>query len=279
MKKILKQLFFLSLLAAVFTSCKKDENKVFYEGGTNPVLTSSVTTATLPLSFANKDGIAVEFTWTNPDYKMNTGISSQDVNYQLEIDTTGSNFTSSKKQTVAISKELSKSFKVSEFNGYLLNQLQLVPAVSHNIEIRLKSSLINESAILYSNVVKYAVVPYAIPPVVTPPVDGTLWLTGDATTSGYSNPLPAPYDVTQKFTRVSSTLYELTVDFKGGGAYKLIQKQGDWSTQFHMLTGGAWDGGDFEQKDSDPGFPGATAAGRYKISVDFQRGKYSVTKL
>jgi hypothetical protein len=115
--------------------------------------------------------------------------------------------------------------------------------------------------------------------VVTPPTNGTLWLTGDATTSGYSNPLPSPYDVSQKFTKISSTLYELTVDFKGGGAYKLIQQQGDWSKQFHMITGGAWDGGDFEQKDSDPGFPGPAAAGKYKVTVDFQRGKYAAVKL
>lgn len=279
MKKILKQLFFLSLLVALIASCKKDENKVYYEGGTNPVLTSSVTTSILPLAFGNKDKEALVLSWTNPDYKMNTGISSQDVSYQVEIDTTGSNFTSNKKQTVAISKELSKSFLVSEFNGYLLNQLQLVPGISHNIELRLRSSLINSSAILYSNVLKYAVTPYAIPPVVAPPTDGTLWLTGDATVSGYANPLGSPYDVSQKFTRVSNTLYELTINFKGGGAYKLIQKQGDWSTQYHMLTGGAWDGGDFELKDSDPGFPGPAAAGQYKISVDFQRGKYAVTKL
>ena len=32
MKKILKQLFFLSLLVTVFASCEKDENKVYYEG-------------------------------------------------------------------------------------------------------------------------------------------------------------------------------------------------------------------------------------------------------
>jgi hypothetical protein len=279
MKKILKQLFFLSLLVAVFSSCKKDENKVYYEGGTNPVLTSSVTSPVLPLAFGNKDQVALVLNWTNPDYKMNTGISSQDVSYQVEIDTTGSNFTSNKRQTVAISKELSKSFIVSEFNGFLLNQLQLVPDVSHNIELRLRSSLINSSALLYSNVIKYTVTPYAIPPAVAPPTDGTLWLTGDATTSGYSNPLPSPYDVSQKFTKLSNTVYELTVDFKGGGAYKLIQKQGDWSTQFHMITGGAWDGGDFEKKDSDPGFPGPTAAGKYKVTVDFQRGKYAAVKL
>ncbi|MCW3089115.1 MAG: hypothetical protein JWP81_184 [Ferruginibacter sp.] len=276
MKNIIKQLFALSLLVALIASCKKDEHKVFFEGGTSPVLSSSLTSPNLPLAFANKDLQGLKLSWSNPEYKFNTGISSQDVSYQIEIDTTGSNFTSPKKQTVSVSKELSRTFTVGEFNGYLLTQLQLVPDVSHNIELRVKSSLANQAGILYSNVLKYSVTPYAIPSVVTPPAAGTLWLTGDATTSGYANPLGTPYDVTQMFTKVSNTLYELTVDMKGGGAYKLIQVQGKWDSQFHMITGGTWDGGDFEQKDADPGFPGPPAAGRYKITVDFQRGKYSV---
>ncbi|MEO7766473.1 MAG: SusE domain-containing protein [Ferruginibacter sp.] len=279
MKNIIKHLFFLSMLAVLIASCKKDEHKVYFQGGTNPVLSSSVTSTVLPLSFANKDNQALKLSWTNPDYKFNTGISSQDVSYQVEIDTTGANFTSNKKQTVSVSKDLSRTFTGSEFNGYLLNQLQLIPVVSHNIELRLKSSLANQAGIMYSNVLKYTVTPYAIPPVVNPPSTGTLWLTGDATTSGYANPLGTPYDVNQKFTKVSNTLYELTVDMKGGGAYKLIQEQGVWSTQYHMLAGGAWDGGDFEQKDADPGFPGAPGPGKYKISVDFQRGKFTVTKV
>ncbi len=65
----------------------------------------------------------------------------------------------------------------------------------------------------------------------------------------------------------------------GGGAYKLIQEQGVWGTQYHMLLGGTWEGGDFEKKDADPGFPGPPSAGTYKITVDFQRGKFKVVKL
>ncbi|MDN3659257.1 SusE domain-containing protein [Ferruginibacter paludis] len=279
MKKIVKSFFLFSMLGVVFTACKKDENKVYFEGGTSPVLSSSVTASTLPLSFANKDNAALNLSWTNPNYMFNTGVSSQDVSYQVEIDTTGANFTSTSKQTVSVSKDLSKSFLVSEFNGYLLNQLVLTPGVSHNIELRVKSFLGNNSAGLYSNVLKYKVTPYAIPPVVEPPTNGTLWLTGDATASGYANPLLAPYDASQKFKMVSATLYELTVTMKGGGAYKLIQEQGKWDTQYHMKTGGTWDAGDFEKKDSDPGFAGPAAAGSYKIAVDFQRGKYAVTKL
>ena len=267
----------LSLLIALF-SCTKKENKIFFEGGTAPVLSASKT-GTAALSFANKDQEAIKLSWTNPDYKFTTGTSSQNVSYQIEIDTTGSNFTNPGKKVLSVGNNLSLSLSQNELNDYLLNQLQLVSGMPHNIELRVKSTLINETVPLFSNVLKFTVTPCAIPPKVEPPVNGTLWITGDAAPSGWSNPLGAPHNVNQKFTRISNTLYELTLSMPGGGAYKLIQQQGDWASQYHMLTGGTWDGGDFEKKDANPAFPGPPVAGTYKITVDFQRGKFIVTKL
>ena len=135
---------------------------------------------------------------------------------------------------------------------------------------------------LVSNVITIKATPYsdALPPKVPVPTDGTLWLTGTASTSGYANPLPSPYDVSQQFTKVSETLYELSsVALKGGGKYKLIQTPGVWGSQYHALDGGTWESGDFEKKDAEPGFPGPPAAGNYKISIDFQKGKYNVVKV
>ena len=86
MKKIFKQLFFLSLLVTVFVSCKKDENKDFFEGGTSPSLTAS-SSGPLVLLIADRTNPSVSFNWTNPDYKFTTGLSSQDVSYTLQIDT------------------------------------------------------------------------------------------------------------------------------------------------------------------------------------------------
>ncbi|MEP7108600.1 MAG: SusE domain-containing protein [Ferruginibacter sp.] len=279
MKNLVKMFLGSVLLAGIFLSCKKDENKIYLEGGSAPILTANQT-ATIPLSFLDKDNEAITFSWTNPEYKFTTGISSQDVTYLFEIDTAGANFTNPKKKQVSIGKELSRTFKQSEINDFLLNQLELAVSMPHNIEIRVKASLAGSLSSEYiSNILKYSVTPFATPPKVAPPSTGTLWLTGDATNSGYANPLTTPYDVTQKFTKVTNTLYELAVDMKGGGAYKLIQEQGVWGTQYHMLAGGTWEGGEFEQKDSDPGFTGPGASGRYKISVDFQKGRYAVIKL
>jgi len=275
MKNIAKFTFLSLLLTTLLWSCSKDEKKDYLTGGTAPVLTASKTA--LNISFINKGEEAVAFSWTNPDYQFTTGISSQDVSYVLEIDTTGSNFTNPNLKAVAISQDLSLSIPDSTFNDYLLNQLALVPGMVHNLDVRIKSTLINNSVPLYSNVLKLTVTPYAIPPKVVPPTDGTLWIVGSAVASGWSNPLPSPYDVSQKFTRVSETLYELTVPMIGGAnGYKLIQTQGNWDTQYHAINGTVVTGGDFEMKNSDPQFPSPAVSGTYKITIDFQRGKYFV---
>lgn len=277
MKNILKHLGYASMLVLLLASCKKDENKDYYEGGTAPTLTAS-STGSIPLGFATASQRAVLLSWTNPNYMFTTGVSSHDVSYLVEIDTTGANFTNPNKKVVAVSNDLSLDITQTQLNDYLLNQLQLTPGVPHNVEIRVKSTLENNSAPLASNVLKFTVTPYTIPPKVDPPTNGTLWATGDAFASSWANPLLSPYDVSQKFTAISPTVYQLTVDMPGGGGYKLIQTQGDWNTQYHMVTG-TWEGGDFEKKNSDPQFPGPPGPGRYKITVDFQRGKYSVIKL
>lgn len=271
---ILLSLFFLLVLF----SCKKEENKIYYEGGTAPVLSASTATVTLePGSEANT---AIALNWTNPNYKFSNGVSSHDVTYTLEIDTLGANFNSSKKYSTVIANDLSKTYTVGELNGILGNSmlLQLSPRRNYTLQARIVAS-IGSSAKIPSNAISFTTKPFSPPPKVEPPTNGTLWATGDAFTSGWSNPLGAPYDASQKFTKISNTLYELTVAMPGGGGYKLIQVQGEWGSQYHMLAGGTWQGGDFEKKDSDPQFPGPPGAGNYKITVDFQLGKFSVVKL
>ncbi len=264
------------LLVLAISSCKKDEHKIYLEGGAASVLSSSVT-GTIPLSFATKDDEALNLTWTNPNYQFTTGISSHGVSYQVEIDTVGANFSNPQKQTVSVPGDLSKSFTQSVFNDYLLNQLVLAPGISHNIEIRVTSSLENNSGVLYSNVLPFTVTPYAIPPKVPPPSTGHLYLVGDATAGGWNNPVPLP---TQEFTQISPTLYEITVTLNGGKEYLLLPLNGDWGHKYAVkdnTLAGLNAGGDFGY-DLSKNFPGPAASGTYKIVVDFQRGKFTVTQ-
>jgi hypothetical protein len=276
MKHSIKLIVSFLFAAILLGGCEKDENRIYFEGGTDPVLTGS--TANVILSPTIETQEAIKLSWTNPDYKFTTGVSSQDVNYLIEFDTVGADFASNSKYASTVAKELQKSYTVAELNAILGNNMLLPFGRQYNLEARVTASLTNNAVPLTSNVVTFTATPYAPPPKVPIPDAGTLWITGDATKAGWSNPLSAPYDVDQKFTKLSNTDYELVLQMPGGGGYKLIQAQGDWGSQYHMLTGGTWQGGSFEKKDADPAFPGPPAAGTYKISVDFQLGKFTVVK-
>jgi hypothetical protein len=276
MKKISKIFIFSAFILSGMLACKKEENRVIFKGGTAPVVTSSVT-GNIPLSYATRDNEAFQLSWTNPNYQFNTGISSLNVNYNIEIDTAGANFTNPNKQVVSLGTDLSKTFTQSVFNDYLLNQLVLDTGVSHNIEIRVTSFLIGGAEPLVSNVLQFAATPYAIPPKVNPPTTGHLYLVGDATNGGWNNPVPLP---TQEFTKIDGLHFEITVALIGGKQYLFLPLNGDWGHKFacKKTADQSPNGGDFGFDLTD-NFPGPAAGGNYKIEVDFQRGKYTLTKL
>lgn len=278
--KLISKLLFFSILLLVIGSCKKDENKIYYEDGVPPVLTASSTSA-MVLTNANKNNTAIIFSWTNPDYRFTTGTSSQNVTYVLQFDTTGSDFKNPNIQERSIANSTDVTLTVGELNSFL-SKMELKAGVAYNMEIRIKASLTSGAVPLYSNVLTIQLTPYldyAVEPPGTAALDysdGELWIVGDASANGWSNPLPPPYDATQKFTRIDVLHYELIMTFNAGGAYKLIQKQGEWSTQYHALDATAKLSGSFEKKDSDPGFP-SPGAGLYKVEFNFQTGKYKLT--
>ncbi|MBS1754387.1 MAG: SusE domain-containing protein [Ferruginibacter sp.] len=285
MKNIIKLLSGLIAITAIMLSCKKDENRVYFLGGTNPHLSATSTDPQVLLKI-NKDNPAITFNWTNPDYEFNTGASSQTVSYTLQVDTAGSNFSNPRLQEKAISANLSVTLTVKELNTFL-TKMELQYNQPHQMQFRIKSTLGNGSVPLYSNVLTITITNY-LDFVVEPPgteanlyLDGNLWVVGDAVASGWTNPLPPPYDVTQKIGRATPTdvlHYVGTITFNATGGYKLIQEQGVWSSQYHALDGTAKLFGDFEKKDSDPQFP-SPGAGNYKIEVNFQTGTYTLTKL
>ena len=61
---------------------------------------------------------------------------------------------------------------------------------------------------------------------------------------------------------------------KGGGGYKLIQIQGDWGTQYHMLAVVHGREAILKRKIPIP-VSWSPEAGNYKITVDFQLGKFT----
>jgi len=278
MKFISRLLFFSILLPGI--GCEKDEHRIYYEDGTPPVLTASKT-STIPLSFTTENEEAIKLTWTNPNYKFTTGVNSQNVSYLIEIDTAGANFTNPNRQSIAVSQDLERTFTQAQLNDYLLNQLLLVPGISHNIEIRVTSRIGTNTLPLLSNVLPFSVTPYSIPPKVAPPASGKLYLVGSATpggdATGWDNPVPVP---TQEFIQVSPTLYEITIPLIGDKSYLFLPVNGSWAAKYGGIGANNTNnvnGDDFKAEGGDLKSP--PVSGTYKIQVDFQRGKFTVTKL
>lgn len=269
-------ILFSSLLLLLF-SCKKEEAKIYYEGGTPPALTASTTSVTLePGLEANT---ALVLNWTNPNYQFSNGSNSLDVTYTFEMDTLGANFNSTKKYTTVLAKELSKSFTVAELNGIIGNTmlLQLNPRRNYTFQTRVIAS-IGSNAKLPSNAISFTAKPFSPPPKVDTPASGKLFITGSATAGSWMAG-GDPELVSQKFTRLSSTLYEITVNLIGNGSYTFVPVYGSWNTKYSIKVKNDPNeiyGGDFQVGGEDIMAP--TVTGTYKITVDFQLGKFTVVK-
>ncbi|MEP7165287.1 MAG: SusE domain-containing protein [Ferruginibacter sp.] len=272
MKKIISQLFFPFLLAVVFISCKKDENKVFYEGGTNPVLSASAT-GPFVLDILQKNDPLLTFTWTNPDYHFTTGLSSQDINYTIQIDSAGKNFSSPGLAEIAVPNDLSKLITVGELNAKLL-AMGIIENTTGDAEIRLKSAFSNGAGVLYSNIIKITATPYLD---VIWPVPANLYITGSATPASWQCGCGEPELLSQKFTKVSSSKFELTIKLNGANSYLLLPVYGSWSHKYGGLganNSNNVDGDNFKPEGGDLLSPPTTRI--YKITVDFKTGKFKV---
>jgi starch-binding outer membrane protein SusE/F len=275
MKNIFKFLFNSMFLAVAFFSCKKDEIKILYEGGTTPVLKAS-STSPMVLNVANRSNTALTLNWTNPGYRFTTGVSSQDVTYILQIDTTGSNFTNPKKYEKSISKELSISLTVAELNTALLS-MDLAENKAHNVEVRIKSSLGNGSVPLYSNTLKIVITPYLD---VVYPVPAKLFITGGATPASWMGG-GDPELPSQQFTKISTSEFELaSINLKANEGFLFVPVYGNWSNKYGYIGANLANnvnGDDFKPEGGDLKSP--AIAGNYKINVSFKTGKYSLTRL
>jgi len=272
MKKIIKKLFLPLLLGTIFVSCTKDENQVFFQGGTAPVLTASAN-GPFVLDILHKNDLLLTLSWTNPDYQFTTGLSSQDVYYSIQIDSATKNFTSSTMAEISVVKDLSKGLTQGDLNSKLL-AMGFVENVASNVEIRVKASLSNGSGALYSSKINLTVTPFLD---VLYPVPANLYITGSATPASWQCGCGEPELLSQKFTKVSSSKFELTIKLNGSNSYLLLPVYGSWAHKY-----GGWGGNNSNNVDSDNFKPeggdllSPPATRIYKITVDFKTGKFKV---
>jgi len=281
MKKVF-QFVILSALAGL-SACNKVENKIYFEAGTNPVISANLQTVTLEPGDEAKDAITLR--WTNPEYRFTTGVSSQDVNYTLEIDTLGGNFKSGAKYTTVISKDLSVTFKVGQLNAILGNTmlLQLDPRRDYNLEARVISSINGAVQLVSSNKVAFKARPFPPPPKVATPVNNEIWLVGGASPGGWNNPLQSPFINNQKFTRVSSTRYELVANLNANDGFLVLPTMGSWATKYCLEDGTdrttTVNGGVFVLKGGGGAdFLSPSPGGTFKLTFDFQLGRFTVVR-
>lgn len=272
MKKLYNQLStFLAvvLFVAGIASCEKIDPLPNYLPGTSTNLTASASVLSPLVADSNKTVLTLD--WTSPNYS----VDSTTVKYIIQVDTLGKNFVNAAERVITGSR--SATFTAKEINaialglGFAFNRQQ-------SLEMRVVSSHANNNERLLSNVVALRYTPYVTPPKVTPPSSRQLFLVGSATAGGWNNPVPVP---SQQFTRIDSVTYEGEFYLKGGEQYLCLPVNGDWSNKYSVKDNNAIGlnkGGDFGFNLSD-NFPGPDKTGIYKIRLDFQSGKFTVTLL
>jgi starch-binding outer membrane protein SusE/F len=269
MKKIINFVLIATGVVVFLAACSKVPDLPVYGKGTASTLTASTTTIAPAPADSNK--VALTLNWTSPNY----ATDSSHTKYTIEIDSAGKNF--SRPYTKEVLGASSTTFTAKELNDMLLAKGYAFN-VPVDMDVRLTTLYANNNERIAGNTIRIKMTPYKVPPKVALPATSRLFIVGDATDFGWTNDPTPPFPAVRELTRIDETTWGGIFNMKGSGAYKLVQTQGVWSTQFHMVSGDAASGV-FEQKDADPGFSSPAVAGTYKVIFDFQSGRYTVTKV
>jgi starch-binding outer membrane protein SusE/F len=265
--KRLNNIWILALGLLVLAACEKKEDLPFFDNGVAPALTATAATLAPAVSDSNK--VVLTLNWTDPEFATTT----QKTKYIVQIDSSGRNFSK------AVSKELVDSLSTS-FLAKELNNMLLAWGFEYNkaydIDFRVLTSYANNNDQKVSNTVKIRITTYKIPPKVAVPSSGRLFIVGDATAGGWTNPVPTP---SQELTKIDSVTYGGIFNLVGGKQYLILPVNGDWGFKYSVASNtvpGLAGGGDFGANLSD-NFPGPAASGLYKVVLNFQSGKFTVT--
>jgi starch-binding outer membrane protein SusE/F len=128
---------------------------------------------------------------------------------------------------------------------------------------------------MYQIIVNFVTNTYTVTPYTgVLPVPTNLYIVGDATPGGWSNPVSTP---DQQFTRVSLTEFQLSIPLTAGKAYLFLPVNGDWN---HKYGGTSATGGPILYDGAVPGSntPAPATSGTYLIDVNFATGNYTLTK-
>lgn len=267
MRLIKTFILFATGLSLFLIACDKPDVLPLYKLGVTPVLSASATSVAAAPADSSKP--ALTLSWTSPAY----ATDSANMKYVIEIDSSGRNF--SKATSIVVTGALSKTFTAKELNIILLNY-GFAFGTPYDMDVRVISSYANNNERLTSNTLKIKMTPYKVPPKVPVPTSGKLFIVGDATQGGWNNPVPVP---SQELSKIDETTWGGIFQLNGGKQYLLLPVNGDWGNKYSVgnnSVAGLSSGGDFGFNLND-NFPGPSTSGLYKIIVDFQNGKFTVT--
>ena len=263
MKLINKTLSFFAAATLVFASCEKKEDLKSFAIGTTPVVSAVSTTVAPVVADSNKFSLILN--WTDPKYAQDPKLYK----FVIEIDSANRNF--SKAYTRTVIGKLTDSIIAKEFNavmiawGFELNK-------AYDVDVRVTSSYGNNNEQLRSNILKLRTTPYKIPPKVALPLSGRLFIVGGATEGGWNNPVPAP---AQELARLDETTFGGVFRLTSGEKYLLLPVNGSWDAKFGAdVSAGDNLSGSFKAEGAD--VPAPSTTGFYKMTIDFQKGRYAL---
>jgi hypothetical protein len=267
MNRFVRLLILPALAIITLVGCDKKNDLPVYTTGSAPVLTTSATMLAPLATDSSKKVLALS--WTNPGYASD----STTYKYVIEIDSAGRNF--SKAYTHTVTRARVDSFTAKELNDALLGW-GFAFNTAYDVEVRVIASYANNNEQLRSNTVRVKMTPYKIPPKVALPASGRLFIVGDATAGGWNNPVPVP---SQELTKIDSVTWGAILDITGGKEFLILPVNGDWTNKFSVANKtvtGLSAGGDFGYNLAD-NFPSPAASGKYKLVINFQTGKFTMT--
>ena len=267
MRSIINLILIAATGSIFFSACEKAESLPLYGNGAAATLTASSANIAPPAADSSKTVLTLN--WTSPNY----ATSPDNVKFLIQIDSTGKNFANSFTREVIGS--LSSSFIGKELNSILLGKGYAFN-IAVDMDVRIISSYANNNERIISNVLKIKMTPYKIPPKVALPSSLRLFIVGDATAGGWNNPVPVP---SQELVRLDETTWGGVFQLTGGRHYLMLPVNGDWGNKFSVANNsiaGLNSGGDFGFNLND-NFPGPATSGLYRIILDFQQGKFTVT--
>lgn len=264
MKHFFKIIFAILFAGITFSSCDKADDLIVSSNGTAPVLTSSLASfAPAPADSLTKK---VVFSWSDPKYASATANK-----YVIEIDSATKNFVNP--QRITVTGVLKDSILTKDLNTMMLN-LGFKFNVAGTAQVRIKSSYGNNNEMYISNVIPFTYTAYKIPPKVALPTTGKLYIVGNATQGDWNNPVPVP---TQEFAQIDETTYGGVFQLNGAKEYLVLPLNGNWDHKFAVANATVpAEGGDFGY-DQPTNFHSPATSGWYKIILNFQTGKYTVT--